>query len=288
MSPLTKIFVVLLVVLSLVLSAATVTFVNTVDANAKALADARIRLDAATSEKNEAYASRDAAIASYEARLAEAANQARALSDTIASLERTIASKDADLAQARLDLTLARTDVNKLSTAAAAAVAMSEELRQITADLRSANDALRKENGELNVALTEKINELDVTETARRVLAEQLAEARRSNERFASALKDRGVDPANLTATGVAAGAPRIDGIIRSKLTIANIPHATISLGAEDGVKEGMEFNILDATNNRFLGKLTIVRVEVGAAVGRLTGPSLDAIAPGDVVRTQL
>lgn len=288
MSVLTKIFVVLLVVLSLLLSAATVTYVNTVDATRKSLDAAEARISNLTAEKSELAQTTSAALANYENKIAEASRREAALREQLTGIERMLASRDAELAQARLDVTLARADLSKLSSAVSAAVSMSDQLQQIVASLRSDNDRLRSENGDLNVALTDRINTLDVTETQRRILAEQLTEARRRIDQLSGALSDRGVDPNRLAETGLSGGAPAIAGIIRSTQVIAEIPYATISLGVEDGVKTGMEFKIVDANTSRFLGILTVVQTDANESIGRLTGPDVKSVAAGAMVRTQL
>jgi predicted nucleic acid-binding Zn-ribbon protein len=287
-SVLTKIFVVLLVVLSLLLSAATVTYVNTVDATRKSLDAAEARISNLTAEKSELAQTTSASLANYENKIAEASRREAALREQLTGIERMLASRDAELAQARLDVTLARADLSKLSSAVSAAVSMSDQLQQIVASLRSDNDRLRSENGDLNVALTDRINTLDVTETQRRILAEQLTEARRRIDQLSGALSDRGVDPARLAETGLSAGAPAIAGVIRSTQVIADISYATISLGVEDGVKNGMEFKIVDANTSRFLGILTVVQTDSNESIGRLTGPDVKSVAAGAMVRTQL
>jgi predicted nucleic acid-binding Zn-ribbon protein len=287
-SVLTKIFVVLLVVLSLLLSAATVTYVNTVDATRKQLDAAEARITNLNAEKGELAQTTSASLANYENKIAEASRREAALREQVTGIERMLASRDTELAQARLDVTLARADLNKLNSAVSAAVSMSGQLQQVVASLRSDNDRLRAENGDLNVSLTDRINTLDVTETQRRILAEQLTEARRRIDQLSGALSDRGVDPARLAETGLSAGAPAIAGVIRSTQVIAEIPYATISLGVEDGVKAGMEFKIVDASTSRFLGILTVVRTDSNESIGRLTGPEVKSVAAGAMVRTQL
>ena len=111
---------------------------------------------------------------------------------------------------------------------------------------------------------------------------------RSTNDKLSGALRDRGVDPNRVQSSGLAAGAPPINGVIRDTRAIAGIPHAKISVGSDDAVKVGMEFNILDRSNGKFLGKLTVVAVEPNEAVGRVTGPDIAAIAAGAEVRTQL
>lgn len=288
MSVLTKIFVVCLVVLSLLLSAATITFVNSID-------DYKRTLDAAkqgqlSAEASAAEARTAAELASKAAADAQAqlTAQAQGASGENTRLAGQLNDLGQQLARANSQATIAEANVSKLTSAVAALQTMSAAASQQVADLRTANDRLTQQNGELNISLTENINKLNITEDARRALAEQLVESKTTVDKLSGALRDRGVDPNRVQSSGLAAGAPAINGVIRDTRAIAGIPHAKISVGSDDSVKVGMEFNILDRTNGKFLGKLTVVAVEPNEAVGRVTGPDVAAIAAGAEVRTQL
>jgi hypothetical protein len=155
------------------------------------------------------------------------------------------------------------------------------------AELRQVADQRQSQNVQLNTALTDLQNRLDVTERERRFLAEQLAEAQQQVDRQAAALRDAGIAPAQVAAAGVRGGAPPIQGVIRATRTIAGVPYATISVGSNDNVVRGMEFRVI-APNGDFLGTLVIDSVEQTEAVGRLMGPRVADVGPGSQVRTQL
>ena len=192
------------------------------------------------------------------------------------------------LAERTSQATIAEANVSKLTSAVSALQATSDAAMKQVADLRSINDRLQTQNGDLNVALTASNNNLAMTEQARRDATEMLTELRTQFDKVSGALRDRGIDPTRVTSGGLTAGAPPINGVIRATQAIAGIPHASISIGSDDAVKVGMEFNILDRTNGKFLGKLTVVAVQPNESVGRLTGPNITAIAAGAEVRTQL
>jgi hypothetical protein len=287
-SVLTKIFVVMLVVLSLLLSAATITFVNSID-DYKRVVDAASQ-GKLSAEASAAEARSQADLAAKQAADAQAqlAAQNQNASQENQRLAKDLADLGVQLAGAKSQATIAEANVSKLTSAVSALQTMSAAAAQMVADLRATNDRLTQQNGELNIALTDSTNKLNITEDARRNLAEQLTERSATVDKLGGALRDLGKDPNRVTSSGLAAGAPAINGVIRDTRQIAGIPHAKISVGSDDAVKVGMEFNILDRTNGKFLGKLTVVAVEPNEAVGRVTGPDIAAIAAGAEVRTQL
>jgi hypothetical protein len=156
------------------------------------------------------------------------------------------------------------------------------------AQLRTTNDDRLKQNVELNTTVTELTNNLQVTERERRYLAEQLTESKRTVDRQSSMLRDAGISPKMASAAGTGAGAPPINGVIRSTSNIAGVPYASISVGSNDGVTKGMEFKVVDRATGDFLGILTVDSVEPTESTGRLSGPGLKRIKPGVDVKTQL
>ena len=53
-------------------------------------------------------------------------------------------------------------------------------------------------------------------------------------------------------------------------------------------MKPGMRFTVIDAETNQLLGFVTVEEVDDQVSIGKLSGPSLDQIAPNDEVRTQV
>jgi hypothetical protein len=154
-------------------------------------------------------------------------------------------------------------------------------------DLRAQLDKAQSQLGDTNVALTGMTNRFEVTEAQRRLFAERNSELMKINDTLTNELKGLGRDPSRVTAAGITAGAPRVNGVISDTKDVAGIPFATISLGSDDSVRIGMEFNILDRESGRFLGKLTVVQVNANDAIGRLSGDTA-AVRVGNEVRTHL
>ncbi|WP_428938058.1 hypothetical protein [Fontivita pretiosa] len=290
MSPLTKLFVVLLVVLSLLLTAGVVVFVNQVDDYKRAEEQARALLTAeqakAEAMRNEAEAAR----ASAASTVREITDQLEKMKQQMNQLQQQAIAKDAELAQARSQAALQAADLTRLAEGLKASEDTKSRLQDQLNETRASNDTLLAQNAQLNQTVTDLTNRLEVTERERKFLAEQLAEAKNQMERQAAILRDMGVSPAQLaSAQGIKAGAPPINGVIRAVRPIAGIPYATISVGSADGVQKGMEFKVVERGGN-FLGILTVDSVELNEATGKLSGEpgKLALIKPGVEVKTQL
>jgi len=288
MSLITKIAVVLLTVLSLLLTAATVTFVSQVDNLGTKLGSANAELTsvkARLAESGEVQTRREtSAIASASAAQLEVSS----LTQRLAQLEKSVADGVTQLAQSSQQVSIGAATQEKLAGALNSSEALKGQFQGQVTELRTTLGQLQTQVGELNVALTRKTNEADVLEQQRRLLTEQLTEAKTSLDRVSGALKDAGVDPSRITVGGVAAGAPKLNGVIRRTEEVAGVPFAAISLGSDDAVRPGMEFKVVDRANGKFLGVLTVTVVQPNEAVGRLSGPDVSSVKAGNDVRTQL
>ena len=283
MSPLTKLFVVLLVILALVTTSATVVFVTqTQDYNAAAQA-ARDQLAAARNELQQAQS----------AAAAERENASRTIRETQAQVEQMrqatnqVQSRVNDLAAQNATLVsqnaLASADLARVTAALTSAQDQLGKQAEQIAQLRQANDDRLRQNVELNTAVTALSSENEVLNRELRFANEQLQEAKTTVDRQSSIIREAGINP----KMAVAAPGP-INGVVRARRDIAGIPYATISVGSNDGVAKGMKFNIINRQTGDFLGILTVDAVEQTEATGRLEGPRLKDVRAGTEVRTQL
>jgi hypothetical protein len=284
-SPLTKLFVVLLVILSLLTTSATVVFVTqtqdfkrTLTTTKESLEGARIERDAALAA---AAAERDAAQRAIRETQAQA-EQMRQSQNALESRMAETALKNAELSR---ESGMKSADLTRVTAALMSAQDSGAKKDELIVQLRQTNDDRLKQNVELNTAVTELTDKLQVTERERKYLSEQLAEAKTTADRQGAMLREAGINPVMARAD---AGAPPIKGVIRARRDIAGIPYATISVGSNDGVARGMKFNIVDRNSGNFLGILTVDSVEQTEATGRLEGPRLAEIRAGVDVRTQL
>lgn len=291
MSPLTKLFVVLHVVLSLILVAGFVTFVNAIDNSRKAAMDAKAQLDNRTAEAEALRSQLNAAMVraddNYKGWMAQI-EEAKKGSNATAQL---IADRDTKIAEITSRMAMASADLTRLSEALKASQDTQGKLQEMMVALRTSNDQAVAQSAQMSMTISELTNKLDVTERQRRMFAEQLEEARNQNTKLGAAVKDMGGNVNAILASsssGRAGGAPRINGVVREVREIAGKQYATISVGSADSVTKGMEFKVVDRANNNFLGVLTVDTVEMNEATGRLDGPRLADIKPGVEVKTQL
>jgi len=286
-SPLTKLFVVLLVILSLLTTSAVVVFVNQVENYSVQLGTARTQLAAMETDRNNAQAALSSQMAIAQSAISQSQAEAERMRQGMNQLQQRIN----DLAAQNADLTsriaLQSADLTRVTESLKAAQDQNGKKDEMVAQLRTTNDDRLKQNVELNTQVTSLTNDLQVTERERRFLAEQLTESKRTVDRQSSVIRDAGISP-KMASAGTGAGAPPINGVIRSTSTIAGVPYASISVGSNDGVTKGMEFKVVDRGSGDFLGVLTVDSVEPTESTGRLSGPGLKRIKTGVDVRTQL
>ena len=289
MSALTKTFVVLLVVCSLLLTAATVVFVNrTEDYNKRLTNETALRQ---TADRNYAQAQADASAAAAQARQATSdANTRVAEKDRdIAAREQEISKRDLEIVDLKNQLARMSLDNNRMAEALKASQDMSNALQTQLADLRKREDTTIAQNADLNKRVSDLTATLDVTERDRKTATEQLANVQQQLQTLQGTVQSRAPQLLNPQGGNAFVPAPGpINGVIREVRTIGNVPYATISVGAADDVKKGMQFNLVDRQNSKWLGKLTVDSVEPNEATGRLEGPFVRDVHPGIEVRTQL
>ena len=288
MSALSKVFVALLVVCSLMLSSAVIVFVNkTQDVNA-------VRVAAeAKSQDAERHMMVDMQAAAAAKGIAVEA--LKALQTQTALLQTEIGAKQLDISKREVDIATLSAQVSQITislTSATEALKASEMQKAKQegqlGDLRQGTDKLTLEKSQLNLALSDTTNRLEVMTREWKYAKEQLAESSNTGDKLAKQLKDIGVIP-TAEVTGLKAGAPSINGVIREIKTLQdNRQWATISVGSADQVAKGMEFKVIDRANGTFLGVLTVENVQPNEAVGVLKGPKVADVKVGNEVRTQL
>lgn len=288
MSALTKIFVVLLVILSIVMAAGVVVWVNRQQQFNVALRSAQEKLAAADQK------------ASSASRELENANSAQKL------LEKTYGdmfkSKDQEKAQLSQGLMDANTRIAELNTNLAQQTAASQsansalEVAQKTldttmaqfADLRKSDLDLQRQYAEATFRINDLLNKYETTNKQWQFAEEQVTQLQKDNQHLTQVMHQAGVSLANpRTINGESL--VRLQGVIRSKSNVGGIPMATISLGSGDQVTKGMQFKLLDpSAKDPFLGYLIVDNVEPHEAIGHLSGPRINEVRQGTEVRTQL
>lgn len=288
MSALSKVFVGVLIVLSLLLSSAVIVWVNKTE-DFKKGKDAS---DMALVKETKAHTEAANAAEVVQGRLMESV---KTYSIQVDALQTELKARDLEVSKREVEVANLSSKVNQqliAMTAATEALKASESAKKLQGDqiaeIRGTNDKLLKEKSDLNLALSDATNRLEVVTREWKFLKEQLAEAQNQGDKLTKQVKDLGGNP-NVAVAGVKAGAPALNGIIREVRTLEdNRPWATISLGTADAVVKGMEFKVIDRGSGTFLGILTIQSVQANQAVGTLAGPKIAEIKVGNEVRTQL
>ncbi|HEX8521294.1 MAG TPA: hypothetical protein VF669_03495 [Tepidisphaeraceae bacterium] len=282
----------LLVVLSLLQTAAVVVYVNKEDFNRNALNETRESLQSKTSELESARQSLMAAQQSLTTLQQEANSRATKADTLITGAQQQVANLNVQLAQASSEKAAQQLDIARLTEGLRASQDTTSRLSEEVARLRTGNDQLVKQSSDLNSAVSDLSNRLDVTERERKFLAEQLTEAQTQTQKLGSQLKNMGASPDQAVAANAGTAAnrsgPPIAGTVREVKDIAGMKYATISVGSADQVAPGMEFKIINKNTNDYLGSLVVDSVTPNESTGKITGPHVDQIRQGVEARTQL
>ena len=279
MSALTKTFVLLHVVMSMLLAAGLIVFVNRVDDFQKTsvtqTANLRLAEQRATEAQAELATVRSAmqnVQQTSQARIQQIQGELNTRDQAVLELRGQLAEAQAQLASAQASLT---------SNTEALKVAQQNQgtLQGQLADLRGTHDKLMQQFTEANLSINDITARLQQTERQRRDLAEQLAAV---NEQ----LENRGAQGARTDVGGggarQASGISRnvnVNGVVREKRVIAGRPYATISIGSADAVAKGMRLRVLGGRGGQeFLGYVDVTQVEPDEAIGVLSGPRVNEV----------
>ncbi len=288
MSPLTKIFVALHVILSVMLTAGLVVFVNRMENFQQTNASLKAMNTVQTARAETADANAAAVRASAERDRNAAMATIETIRGTVNALQGQISDRDVRLAENASTLA----QLASASTKTAQALAASEDQKakqgeQIVA-LRSTVDDLTKKNSEQSVAISDLTNKLEVSGRELKFSNEQLVESKEQGDRLSKQLRELGVTAENAPAIGTRASAPPINAVVRGVKQIEGVTYATISVGSAENVIKGMVFNVIDRSKGEFLGVMTIDQVDSHEATGRLDGPKIAQVQVGAEAKTQL
>jgi hypothetical protein len=286
-SALTKVFVLLLVLLSIVQTAGVVVFVNREQNLAAALkgqkdAFARASTEAATNKSD-----LDSAVQRYTALQAELQNNRNLTNQLIEQLRGANADKDAQIAQLTSQVQLATAAQKGATDALSVAQKSIDSQNTQIADLRKSNMELDKRSSEDNIQNADLTNKFDTVNRQWRDSLEQNTQLQND----AKALREK------LQRAGISDNSPtinfeplvRVEGVVNKRETVNGVQMATISIGSADQVTKGMQLKVIDpSSNDPFLAYIQVDRVEPNQAIGHLSGPHVDQVRPGSAVRSQL
>jgi hypothetical protein len=281
LSALTKVFVILLVVTSMLTTAGFVVFVNNYQPLQTTLTAAQARVTAANAQLAAAQ---------------QAEQQAESLRDQVAA---TAAEKDSNwmaaLAEARKqndelnvanaklksDLNQANEQITQLTTSSSIASSTVATLQGQVTDLRTENDKLVHDNDASSRTMADQLSQLETLNTENERRGEKLQAAQHAQELLAAALKQAGRDPDAVLAGRTTVIPVNITGVVKDKKPINGRTYVTINVGTADGVAKGIEFNIIDGRSGELLALAKVTDVDVNQCVAGLDGD------PGKIAKVQ-
>ena len=288
MSGLTKLFVGLLVVLSIVLSASTVATVATLDDYQDNVEALEGQVSSLTTRANTA----DSALAELQASKTASVN-------TLSQVLTDVRGKNEEL---KLQVNRLRSEQVREQQEQATIIAQNLALTQAVQGAQQAEQTLqaqvsalqqnvgnlRQQNVELNNEVANLFAQNQITEQGRRQLAERLREQQQQQQRAERALEDAGLDPAAIARgqTRVQGNPAPINGVVTDKRSLNGREVVTVSVGSNDKVEKGTEFKVVDRDTGDFLGLVKIEYVDPDESVGYLSGPNPAGVGQGDTVLT--
>ncbi len=291
MSVLTKVFVVLLTLVSIALSMLVVSaFARQEDWRASAN---DWRVTAAAAQAKERAIAQNAALEQARSQEQQQRSLARIadLQAKVDEQERAIAESNRGLAEAQSRLTIEQANATTLVEQNKVFVGEVSREREFSAKLAKRNSELERQNIDLNDRVKELTANMTMAQAQVRALQQQLAAV-------SSRRGESGPAAAHVPAAVVEAGvlsvqpevAPEAIAPIRGEVTSVKSNLAQISVGSADGVSEGMRFLIYRpgqrGSKPEYLGTLKITRVEPKQAAGRIE-QSEGQIMVGDTVRDE-
>ena len=287
MSALTKTFVLLHVVMSMLLAAGLIVFVNRVDNFQQTSTAQKAQLRLAEGRANEATAE----LAQVRASMGnvQQTSQARIqqVQAELAQRDQEMANLRTQLAQAQADAASAQASLKSAMDAQQVAQQNQGTLQGQLASLRQTHDKLMQQFTEANLSINDISARLSQTDRQRRDLQEQVAALQEqiANQGAAGARTDRGAAPSGpRLASNV-----NVNGVVREKRVIAGVPYATISIGSADAITRGMRLRVLGGRNwQEFLGYVDVTQVEPDESIGVLRGPRVNEVTVNSQVVSNL
>ncbi len=283
MSPLTKLFVILMIVCSLLLTGGVVVFVNQQDNARKALSEKELAMKRIQGERDAAQNEAKAAQDREKEQARQANGKSAELAGEIQKLNEKIQALGVDKAQLLNQIATLTTQGTVLAQSNAAVNQNLKDVQTRYDVLVKDNDVLRQRNAELAGTNTDFQKKLDEAERERRWLNEQVVQLKSEVDRCRKVLADMGKSPASPLDKAPA----DIKGVVKAVKRQDGMAFATISLGSADRVAKGMSFVVVNQNNSEFLAKITIEAVETNEAFGRLDGPGVKDVTDGNVVQSQ-
>jgi hypothetical protein len=289
-SALTKVFILLHVVMSMLLAAGLIVFVNRVDDFQVASRTQKAALARAEAQSAEA----NAALATMQSTMNNVSQTSQAriqqIQAELAQRDQQILDLRGQLAESQAALASAQTSLNSNTQALNVAQQNQGTLQGQLAQLRQTHDKLMQQFTDANLSLNDFQARLSQTDRQRKDLQEQVAALQEqiANAGAAGARTDAGRDDA-AQARGRLSPNLHVNGVVREKRVIAGVPYATISIGSADAVTRGMRLRVLGGRGGQeFLGYVDVTNVEPDEAIGKLSGPRVNEVTANSQVVSNL
>ena len=269
MSILTKIFVVLVTVLSVALVAMVVPFAMNVETFKQKYYDAAAEVHVAKAQVQELKAAKTRAEN-------ELNQQKQAEATAIANLKNQLARMQTDMNLALAQKVAAE---NQAADIRAELSTLTSSLEQAT-DIHGLLQAEIRRRREESLKLQQENIALNNTLRDQKTMLESLGEINRFNKEEIVGLEEQNRDlrerlQAAAVDTGDEAEKPVFKSPVQLRGTVTEVRHVgdntfvAINLGSNDGVREGMQFVIHD--DNTFVGNAVVHTVELNEAAARVT-----------------
>jgi len=293
LSPLTKLFVVLLVLTSMLTTAGFIVFVNGVRPLQPQLDAANVALADARSKANTDLAAIQLAQEQFRQEIAAHHSDRANDAGNLAKVQGQVNDAKSQMAQLEAEKTNLQAAVNTLNSNLSLITATVNKLQEQVTALRSANDTLVRRSEDDGRRLSDLSSQTETMGAALSQTKEQLQAELEKNQKLGGWIKDHAGNPDEIAAggaAGAAVGAPAISGHVVEKNTFNGNTYVTISVGSADGVAKGMQFYVLDRPSGQFLGIITIDSVDSNNSIGRLEGEpaKVAQVRAGNDVKTQL
>lgn len=280
MSPLTKVFVVLVTLLSVVLVALVIPFVaKTRDWQAHAQ---DLQTELVVAQKKAEQTEQDiqnlySATSQQVTQLLEQNKQLEAQLQQVTTAQSQAEQATADL---RGEIEKKEADISSLTATAAQSSKLLETVSQNLKDAQEELTNAKTRNIRLVDTNTQLQAEVSNLERQVRRLRETMVQLEQQNRQLtAQGGASQGSDETG--SSSVLAG-KKIAGSITDVENIADMTLVLMDIGQSDGVKQNMKFNI--ERNGTFVGNLVVETVDTAEASGRVTLKARGSVQPGDRV----
>lgn len=279
MSTMTKVFVVLTAVFSIVLS---VMFIASAAqwANWKKLAETfQASRDAEVANRQSTVASSAASLALKEQELAAKQAQLAEAQKTIQTLSSEIASLKGELTTVKNERVAFDADRKKLQDVLDINAGQLRDVQKEAAALRAQNIDLQSRNGKLNARVLDLTTEVTILTDEARNIQEKLLACEKKSAEVARAGGARAV---SADSTGAVSARPTVAGAIRGQIMDVTGNYAGIDVGESSGVVAGL--TMLVYRGSTYLGELVVDKVRPKEAGGRIVSQAKEEIRKGDLV----